>query len=245
MTQQQIEIMKQAGSLLDDCFAYVESILDPEITTQEIDLEIAKFLFEHDAVSAFLCFSGFPHYACHSVDDVVAHGFPSSKPLGTSIYSLDMGLVYQGLIVDSARTYSLGKTKEQTDIISACESALTAGISAARAGNSVLEITRAVDKVCKKFGYEIVLELNGHGVGYSLHEDPLIPNALSEFRAEDDVLLEAGTTVCIEPMIVAGSNLLYTGANQWDLVTKDGSISAHTEETILIQNGPPLVLTRK
>ena len=196
-------------------------------------------------VPNFLNYNGYPASICVSVNDEVVHGIPSKKRILNEgdIVSLDAGLIYQGYHSDAARTHAIGEvSKEAAQLINVTRESFFEGIKFAKAGNHLHDISAAIQKYAESYGYGVVRDLVGHGIGTSLHEDPQIPNFKPVGRG---IKLRAGMTLAIEPMINAGSYKVDWLDDDWTVVTEDGSLSAHYENTILITEGEPEILTIK
>ena len=191
----------------------------------------------------FLNYNGYPASICVSVNDEVVHGIPSKERIlmEGDIVSLDAGLIYKGYHSDAARTYPVGEvSQEAKQLIEVTRQSFFEGIKHARAGAHLHDISNAIDAYCSKFGYGVVRDLVGHGIGTSLHEDPQIPN----FRQwRKGIRLQPGMTLAIEPMITLGTYKVGWLDDDWTVVTMDGSPAAHYENTILITEGEPEILT--
>lgn len=192
---------------------------------------------------SFLNYNGYPASICVSVNDEVVHGIPNKKRIlkEGDIVSLDAGVIWKGYHSDAARTHGVGEiSKEAQNLIDATRQSFYEGIKMAVSGNHLNDISKAVDSYISSFGYGIVRDLVGHGVGANLHEDPQIPNFAQRRRGTK---LRAGMTLAVEPMINMGGWQVEWLEDDWTVVTKDGSLSAHYENTILITDGEPEILT--
>ncbi len=191
----------------------------------------------------FKNYNGYPASICVSVNDEVVHGIPSKRRIVQEgdIVSLDAGLIYKGYHSDMARTFGVGKvTPEAEKLMTVTKQAFFEGIKYAKAGNHLHDISNAIDAYITGFGFSAVKDLVGHGIGTSLHEDPQIPNFTQKRRG---LVLKAGMTLAVEPMINAGGWEVTWLDDDWTVVTLDGSLSAHYENTILITDGEPEILT--
>ena len=191
----------------------------------------------------FLHYNGYPASICVSVNNEVVHGIPSKDRIleEGDIVSLDAGLIYKGYHSDAARTYPVGKISEEAaQLIEVTRQSFFEGIKYAKEGCHLYDISNAIDAYCKKFGYGVVRDLVGHGIGAMLHEDPQMPNFRQWKRG---IRLKAGMTLAIEPMINMGSYGVEWLDDDWTVVTADGSLSAHYENTVLITQGEPEILT--
>ncbi|MFQ9510283.1 MAG: type I methionyl aminopeptidase [Lachnospiraceae bacterium] len=241
----EIELMKEAGRLLAIVHDELGKALKPGMTTWEIDRLGEEMIRSFGCVPNFLNYNGYPASICVSVNDEVVHGIPSKKRILNEgdIVSLDAGLIYQGYHSDAARTHAIGEvSKEAAQLINVTRESFFEGIKFAKAGNHLHDISAAIQKCAESYGYGVVRDLVGHGIGTSLHEDPQIPNFKPVGRG---IKLRAGMTLAIEPMINAGSYKVDWLDDDWTVVTEDGSLSAHYENTILITEGEPEILTIK
>ncbi|MBE5848296.1 MAG: type I methionyl aminopeptidase [Lachnospiraceae bacterium] len=239
----EIELMRESCKLLEDVFAQMEAIVRPGISTKDIDRLGEKLIREKGCTPNFLNYNGYPASICVSVNDEVVHGIPHKDHIldEGDIVSLDAGLIYKGYHSDMARTFGVGEISEEAkQLIKATRQSFFEGIKMAKAGNHLYDISNAIDAYITPFGYGIVRDLVGHGIGTKLHEDPQIPNFAQKRRG---VRLEAGMTLAVEPMINAGRADVEWLDDDWTVVTEDGSLSAHYENTILITDGEPEILT--
>ena len=239
----EIELMRISNHMLCDMHRELEKIIRPGLPTIELDKLAESYLKEHGVVSNFYNYEGFPAQICVSVNDEVVHGIPSKEKVlhEGDIVSIDAGLIYKGYHSDAARTYGVGTiSKEKQQLIDETRNSFFEGIKMARAGNRLFDISNAIDAYISKFGYGIVRDLVGHGVGTELHEEPQIPNFKQERRGPR---LQAGMTLAIEPMINLGRGDVVWEEDEWTVVSEDGSPSAHYENTILITDGDPEILS--
>ncbi len=227
-----------AGKVLEEVSAFIQ----PGITTRDIDDFAAERIKSHGAKSAFLGYRKFPCHLCISVNDQVVHGLANSRRVEFGdIISLDCGVVYNGFIGDTAKTVSVGGCGVAAQrLMDVTESALYEGIAQAVPGNRVVDISRAIQKYVEGNGFSVVREFVGHGVGRSMHEEPQIPNFV---EGKSSPKLRAGMTLAIEPMVNAGKPEVKILNDGWTVVTKDGSLSAHFEHTVLVTESDPEVLT--
>lgn len=242
-TNEQIELMRKAGTILVDVINQLfESIIPGHTTTLELDQLAYDLIKKHNADPAFLNFAGYPNSVCISLNHELVHGLPSDVVIKDSdMVTIDLGVDYQGWKADAADTRVIGKsTREQRKIIKVCNQALESGIKQCKAGNYVGDISAAIEDVIKPSGFHIIKTLSGHGIGQALHELPEIPNYGSPQTGD---ILQNGMTLCIEPMIAAGNGYIQTESNTWTISTIDKAISTHCERTILIQDDNPCVLT--
>jgi methionyl aminopeptidase len=240
----EIEIMSRAGHIVAETLARMQQILEPGMSTEDLDAEAERFIRSHaGAVPSFKGLYGFPKTLCTSIDEEIVHGIPSPRRVleEGSIVSVDVGVQLEGLHADSATTLAVGTVPEATDrLLRVTQECLAAGIAQARVGNHVGDIGYAVQQVAEGAGYGIVRELVGHGIGTRFHEEPQIPNYGAPKRGPR--LLE-GMTLAIEPMITIGSPVTKTLGDKWTVVTADGSLSAHFEHTVVVTANGPRILT--
>ncbi len=239
----EIEYMRIAGKLLEEVHNELGAFVKPGISTLDIDRYGEKLIRERGCIPNFLNYNGYPASICVSVNDEVVHGIPHKERIlqEGDIVSLDAGLIYKGYHSDAARTHAVGKvSKEAEKLIQATKQSFFEGIKYARPGHHLHEISAAINNYIDQFGYGVVQDLVGHGIGQHLHEDPQIPNFRQRRRG---IKLIPGMTLAIEPMINAGGWEVCWLDDDWTVVTEDGSLSAHYENTVLITNGEPELLT--
>ena len=241
----EIELMRESGRLLAIVHDELGKALKPGMTTKEIDRLGEEIIRSFGCVPNFLNYNGYPASICVSVNDEVVHGIPSKKRRiqEGDIVSLDAGLIYKGYHSDAARTHAVGEvSKEARQLIDVTRECFFEGIKFATAGNHLHDISNAIAAHAEKYGYGIVEDLVGHGIGTHLHEEPEIPN----FHQHTKVIrLKPGMTLAIEPMINLGTKEVEWMDDDWTVVTADGSLSAHYENTILITEGEPEIFTLK
>lgn len=239
----EIELMREAGKILAEVHEELGAFIRPGISTLDIDMLGEKLIRSRGCTPNFLNYQGYPASICVSVNNEVVHGIPNGNHIlkEGDIVSLDPGLIYKGYHSDAARTHAVGTISEDAaKLISVTKQSFFVGIKQAREGNHLFDISAAIDDYVSQFGYGIVHDLVGHGIGTSLHEDPQIPNFRQKRRG---VRLQAGMTLAVEPMINMGDWPVEWMDDGWTVVTKDGSLSAHYENTILITDGEPDILT--
>lgn len=242
-TAREIDLMREAGRLLEKVHNELAKVIRPGISTWEIDHIGEKLIRDLGCIPSFLNYQGYPASICVSVNDEVVHGIPSKNHIlrEGDIVSLDAGLIYKGFHSDAARTHAVGKISPQAQqLIEVTRQSFFEGIKMAREGCHLHDISNAIDAYVSRFGYGIVRDLVGHGIGTSLHEDPQIPNFAQRRKG---VRLQAGMTLAVEPMINAGGWEVDFLNDGWTVVTRDGSLSAHYENTILVTDGEPEILT--
>lgn len=240
--QGEIEKMRVAGKLTGDALKYIEEHIRPGVTTAQINQRIHEFITSHDAIPSFLGYRGYPASACVSVNDVVVHGIPGSYALKEGdIVSVDVGVIKDGWNGDAARTFGVGKiSAEAQKLIDVTRECFFEGIKHARAGRRLGDLGEAIQKHAESHGFGVVREMIGHGIGRQMHEDPAVPNY---GKAGTGTLLKSGYTIAVEPMINAGTFKIKFDPDGWTTRSADGSLSAHYENTIVVQDGEPLILT--
>lgn len=239
----EIELMRAAGKILAKVHENLGKELKPGMSTWEIDKLGEEMIRSFGCIPSFKNYNGYPAAICVSVNDEVVHGIPSEKRLirEGDIVSLDAGVIYKGYHSDAARTHGVGEISEEAALlIERTRQSFFEGIKYAKDGNHLHEISNAVGAYAESFGYGVVRDLVGHGIGTHLHEDPQIPNFTQKSRG---VRLKSGMTLAIEPMINAGRYDVEWLDDDWTVVTEDGSLSAHYENTVLITDGEPEILT--
>ena len=239
----EIELMTEAGRILAIVHEELEKALHPGMTTKEIDKLGEEVIRSYGCVPSFLNYNGYPASICVSVNDEVVHGIPNHKRIikEGDIVSLDAGVIYKGYHSDAARTHAVGEiSKTAADLIKVTEECFFEGIKYAKEGNYLFEISAAIGRYANERGYGVVRDLCGHGIGSHLHEAPEIPNYEMNRRGPR---LRAGMTLAIEPMINVGTWEVDWLDDDWTVVTRDGSLSAHYENTVLITEDGPVLLT--
>lgn len=234
--------MRVAGKVASDILQRAASFIEAGKTTKEIDLYAAELMKEHNCRSAFLGYRGFPAYTCISINEEVVHGIGSERVIKDGdIVSIDVGIQKNGWIGDNALTVAVGNiSQEAKNLMIATEQSLFESISYAKTGESLADLCGAVEEYVEKFGYSVVRDLVGHGVGKDLHEDPQVPNYRPQGK---DVKLKAGMVLAIEPMINQGVGDVICLDDDWTIVTKDSKVSAHFEHTVLVTDEGPEILT--
>lgn len=242
-TAREIDLMREAGRLLEKVHNELAKVIRPGISTWEIDHIGETLIRDLGCVPNFLHYNGYPASICVSVNDEVVHGIPSKKRIlkEGDIVSLDAGLIYKGFHSDAARTHAVGQiSPEAQKLMDVTRQSFFEGIKYAKAGCHLYEISAAIGSYAESFGYGVVRDLVGHGIGTALHEDPQIPNFAQRRRG---IRLMPGMTLAIEPMINIGRPDVCWLDDDWTVVTEDGSLSAHYENTVLITDGEPEILT--
>jgi len=241
-SERDLEAMRPACQVARAVLDEVSDFIVPGKTTREIDQFAASRIKHYGGRSAFLGYRKYPCYICISVNEEVVHGLANERRVDFGdIISLDVGVIYNGFIGDNARTVAVGGCSvEAQRLMDVTERALYDGIAQARSGNTVDDISRAIQTCVESNGYSIVREFVGHGVGRSMHEEPQVPNFV---EGRNSPKLRPGMTLAIEPMVNAGSPEVKILKDGWTVVTKDGQLSAHFEHTVLITEGEAEILT--
>lgn len=239
----EVELMRAAGKILAKVHQDLGNAIRPGMSTWEINRLGDEMIRDYGCIPSFLNYQGYPASVCVSVNDEVVHGIPNKSHLVEEgdIVSLDIGLIYKGYHSDAARTHGVGEiSKEAADLILRTRQSFFEGIKFAKAGNHLFDISAAIGDYAESFHYGVVYDLVGHGIGTQMHEEPEIPNFRQRRRG---LRLKSGMTLAIEPMINAGTPEVLWMDDDWTVVTEDGSLSAHYENTILITDGEPEILT--
>lgn len=242
-SEHEIELMRDSNRLLSIVHRELGKAIRSGISTKDIDKMGEKLIRSFGCTPNFLNYDGYPASICVSVNDEVVHGIPSKHRYlkDGDIVSLDAGLIYKGYHSDAARTYAVGSiSPEAQKLIDVTRQCFFEGIKFARAGHHLHEISNAVDACARSAGFGVVRDLVGHGIGTSLHESPEIPNFRQKTRG---IKLKPGMTLAIEPMITMGTDDVEWLEDDWTVVTADGSLAAHYENTILITEGDPEILS--
>ncbi len=239
----EIELMREAGKILGNCLNEMEEKVKPGMSAYEIDQVAEKLIRGYGCDPSFLGYNGFPGSVCISINDEVVHGLPEKDKIvkDGDIVSLDMGVIYHGYQSDAARTLAMGQiSPEAQKLIDVTKESFFVGIEQARDGNHLFDISAAIGDYAESFGYGVVRDLVGHGIGQEMHEDPTIPNFRQKRRG---MKIRQGMTFAIEPMINIGRPEIAQLDDGWTIVTDDGTLSAHYENTILITDGEPEILS--
>ena len=242
-TDEEIELLRENHLLVSKTLAEVGRHIRPGVTTKELDRIAEDFIRSHGAVPAFLGYQGYPASLCISVNDHVVHGIPSDKIVlkEGDLVSVDCGTFMKGFVGDSAYTFAVGEVAEEVQqLMAVTKEALYKGTAQAKAGNRVGDISAAVQEYAEKFGYGVVRELEGHGIGRKMHEAPGVPNYGAKGRGP---LLKEGMVICIEPMINMGTKSVVFEEDGWTVRTRDRKPSAHYEFGVAIRKNGPDVLT--
>ena len=238
----ELELMRKAGEITAGALMTAEGLIKPGVTLKHIDSEIRRFIESHNCTPSFLGYSGFPASACISINEQVIHGIPGERRLEEGdIVKVDVGAVYKGYNGDAARTFFCGKVSDEAvKLEKITRESFFEGIKNARPGNRIGDISHAVEEYVVSNGFSVVKSFVGHGVGAELHEDPEVPNF---GRAGRGPRIYEGMTIAVEPMVNAGTEEVEVQSNGWTVVTFDGKLSAHYENTIAVTENGTEILT--
>ena len=242
-SEREIELMREAGRILAKVHEELGRTLVPGMSTKEIDRMCEDMIRSHGCVPSFLNYQGFPASVCISINDEVVHGIPDKHRYleEGDIVSLDTGVIWKGYQSDAARTHMIGEVSgEARKLVEVTQQSFFEGIKYAKAGNHLNDISKAIQEYAESFGFGVVRDLVGHGIGTEMHEAPEIPNFAQRRKG---IRLAAGMTLAIEPMITAGRYDVVWEDDGWTVGTEDGSLASHYENTILITDGEPEILS--
>ena len=247
-SEQEIAVMRQAGKIVADILRTLTKQMKPGMNTKELDTIAVRELKRMGAESSFKGYRGYPATICVSVNDEIVHGIPGDRVLKEGdIVSLDFGAAYHGFHGDAAVTVPVGEVSPVAKrLIEATRVSLEKGIAAAKAGARLGDISAAIQGHAESMGYSLVREYTGHGIGRKMHEDPQIPNSTEPpygLKPGTGPVLQKGMTLALEPMLNAGGWRTRVADDQWTVLTADGSLSAHFEHTIAVDDKEPEVLT--
>lgn len=242
-SQQEIDIMREAGKVTGSLLKELENVIVPGISTKDVDRFVEKYIRDHGMTPSFKGLYDFPASACISVNEEVVHGIPSKKKIlkEGDIVSVDVGSTYNHYVSDAARTYAVGSiTETAQNLIDTAKSSFFKGVEFCKVGYRLSDISHAVQAEVESNGFGVIRDYVGHGVGRDMHEDPQIPNY---GKSGHGPRLAAGMVFAIEPMITEGSYETDTLLDNWTVVTIDGKLAAHYENTVVITDGEPEILT--
>ena len=242
-SEHEIQLMREAGKVCAEIFKGLEDLIKPGITTKDIDDFVEKTVKAHGMKAAEKGYYGYPASVCTSVNDEVVHGIPSKKRRlqEGDIVSCDLVVDNKGYMADACRTYAVGTVDEEAArLMATAEKAFFEGLKFAKAGYRLRDISRAVQKTVEDEGFGVIRDFVGHGIGTEMHEDPQIPNYVC---AGPNPRLQKGMTICVEPMITEGDWEVEVLDDDWTAVTTDGGWAAHYENTIVITDGEPEIIT--
>jgi methionyl aminopeptidase len=244
----EIEVMRQSGRIVAEILKIVSEKIKPGMKTKEMDIIAASELKKRGAESSFKGYRGYPATICVSINDEIVHGIPGDRVLKEGdIVSLDFGAIYQGFHGDAAVTIPVGKVSDEAKrLIETTKGTLKRGIAAARDGANLGDVSAAIEEYAKSKGYSLVREYTGHGIGRKMHEEPQIPNTTEPpygLQPGTGPVLKKGMTLALEPMLNIGDWRTRVDEDHWTVRTADGSLSAHFEHTIVVDDVEPEVLT--
>ncbi|MFN7253282.1 MAG: type I methionyl aminopeptidase [Anaerobacillus sp.] len=242
-TPRELDIMRVAGKIVALTHQELQKFIKPGVTTKELDLIAEKFIRQHDAIPSFKGYNGFTGSICASVNEELVHGIPGDRLLKNGdIISIDIGAKYNGYHGDSAWTYAVGEISEETQkLLDVTEQSLYKGLEEAKPGERLSNISHAIQVYVEAFGFSVVREYVGHGIGQNLHEDPQIPHFGPPNKGPR---LKPGMVLAVEPMVNAGKRYVRTLPDNWTVVTTDGKMCAHFEHTIAIVETGFEILTK-
>ena len=242
-SREEIKRMRHAGHIVALVHQEMKKVVEPGISTKELDNIAMKIIKENKAIPTFLGYSGFPASICTSINEQVVHGIPSENVIlqEGDIIAIDVGATYMGLVGDSAWSYAVGNISEEKQLLmKVTEESLMAGIEKMKAGNVLDDISEAIEKVALNYNMGIVRQYGGHGVGHEMHEDPFLFN----YKVGNNTPIKSGMVIAIEPMLNLGCDEVEVLDDKWTVVTKDKKASAHFEHTVLAtENGPEIMTT--
>ncbi len=241
-SKSEIEKMKIAGRITYETLEAVREAVKPGVTTLDLDRVAEKYIKSQGCKASFKGYGGFPGSVCASVNDEIIHGIPDERELKEGdIVSIDVGACYKGYHGDACRTFGVGRISDEAQrLIDVTKQSFFEALPFAREGYRVSDISAAVQKYVEMNGYSVLRNYCGHGIGAQLHEDPEVPNYVSNMRG---IRLRPGICIAVEPMVCQGGKEYYVSGNEWTVHTKDKKLSAHYENSILITNGEPYLLT--
>lgn len=242
-SKNEIELMRKSGKVTGFILKSLEDIIRPGISTLDIDRYVSRIIKENNMTPTFLGYQGFPASICASINEEVVHGIPSGKRIlqEGDIISIDVGCTYEGYVTDAARTYPVGEVRDEAKkIIDTAKASFFAGLEFCRKGHRLSDISGAIQERVEADGFGVIRDLVGHGVGRQMHEEPQIPNYGKPGRGPR---LAEGMVFAIEPMITEGTYEIEVLEDNWTIVTADRKLAAHYENTVVITDGEPELLT--
>ncbi len=234
LTPHQIDLMRHSGQIMKEIFVQLKTVIKPGISTKDIDNWCHDYIVSHGCKPSFLNLYGFPASVCTSVNDVIVHGIPSENLIlkEGDIVSVDVGVNYKGIHTDACRTYPVGNiSKEAAELIEATKQSFFVGAKTVKAGSCVGDIGAAIQQYVEPLGYTLVEEMQGHGIGSRVHQDPGIPNF---GKAGTGYVFKENMAICIEPMVNQGTRHIKIDKDEWTCRTRDGKLAAHYENTMII-----------
>ncbi len=241
-SKSEIEKMKKAGAVTYGALCAVRDAIKPGVTTLELDLVVERYIKAQGCVCSFKGYGGFPGSACISVNDEIIHGIPGGRVLNEGdIVSVDVGACFEGYHGDACRTFGVGQVSPEAQrLMDVTRQSFFEALAFAKEGYRISDISRAVQEYVEANGFSVLRNYCGHGIGATLHEDPEVPNYVSHSRG---IRIRSGMCLAIEPMVCQGKKDHYVDGNEWTVLTRDGKLSAHYENSVLVTNGEPFLLT--
>ena len=242
-SKQEIDLMRESGKVTGYILNTLADFIKPGISTMDVDRYVEDTIRKHKMIPTFKVYGSFPGSACVSINEEVVHGIPDKKRMihEGDIVSVDVGSTYKGYVSDAARTYAVGKVDAEAQrLIDVTRESFFAGMEFARVGYRLSDISHAIQAHAEGAGFSVIRDFVGHGVGREMHEDPQIPNYGKPGKGPR---LVAGMVFAIEPMICQGTYEVETLLNDWTVVTADGKLAAHYENTVVINDGEPELIT--
>jgi len=242
-TGPELELIRKSGEVLKETFSVLEEMIEPGVTTAELDAAAEDFIRSRGGIPAFKGYQGYPATICASINEQVVHGIPGPRALEEGdIVGIDMGVILEEFYSDATRTYPAGEISEDAArLIRVTSESLDHGIEQVKAGNHLSDISHAIQKHAESHGYSVVRALVGHGIGRRMHEEPQIPNFGPPGKGPE---LKAGMVLAIEPMVNIGTHDVLTLEDKWTFVTVDGKLSCHFEDTVTVTENGPRIMTR-
>ncbi len=241
-SKSEIEKMKVAGRVTYGALKAVKAAIRPGVTTLQLDKVAEDYIRAQGCVPSFKGYGGFPGSVCASINDEIIHGIPDKRELQEGdILCIDVGANYQGYHGDAARTFGVGEISEEAKrLIQVTRESFFQGLQFAKDGFRISDISRAIQEYVENNGFSVLRDYCGHGIGSEMHEDPEVPNYVGTHRG---IRLKPGMTIAVEPMVCQGEHGYYVADNDWTVLTRDGKLAAHYENSILITNDAPFLLT--
>jgi methionyl aminopeptidase len=245
-TPREMELMREAGRIVARALAWVDSQVAPGVSTKHLNDGVDAIIRENGGTPEFLGYRGYPASICASINEEVVHGIPSEERVlqDGDIIGVDVGVRYRNYIGDSARTFAVGAIDETSErLLEATRESLEAAVETIRPGVKLVDVSRAVEKVARSYGFGIVREYAGHGLGTDMHEDPQVLNYVDPDGRFNDLVLESGMTLAVEPMLNVGTWKTEVLGDGWTVVTRDRKRSAHFEHSLGVTDDGVVVLT--
>lgn len=241
-SKSEIEKMKKAGAVTYGALCTVRDAIHPGVTTKELDQVAERYIKSQGCTCSFKGYGGFPGSVCSSVNDEIIHGIPGNRVLNEGdIISIDVGACFEGYHGDACRTFGVGEISEEAKrLIAVTRQSFFEALQFAKEGYRISDISRAVQEYVEANGFSVLRNYCGHGIGASLHEDPEVPNYVGGSRG---IRIRPGMCLAIEPMVCQGRKEYYVDDTEWTVLTRDGKLSAHYENSVLVTNGEPFLLT--